>query len=135
MLTQEDAVEIRVMARRGETVRSIAKQLSCSRNTVRRYLRDSQACRYGPRAARACKLDASKAYLIERIEQARPRWIPATVLLRTIGERGYDGGISQLKARLAPMKRIEPEPSCASRRPRASRCRPTSRTFGVAAIR
>ena len=98
------------MARRGETVRSIAKQLSCSRNTVRRYLRDNQACRYGPRAARTCKLDAFKAYLIERIEQARPRWIPATVLLREIGERGYGGGISQLKVWLAPMKRIEPEP-------------------------
>ena len=25
-------------------------------------------------------------------------------------ERGYDGGISQLKAWLAPMKRTEPEP-------------------------
>ena len=103
-------MEIRVMARRGEGVRSIAKQLSCSRNTVRRYLRDGQARRYGPRLARACKLDAYKAYLSERIEQARPRWIPATVLLREIGERGYDGGISQLKTWLAPHKKIEPEP-------------------------
>ena len=78
-------MEIRVMARRGEGVRSIAKQLSCSRNTVRRYLRDSQARRYGPRGTRACKLDAYKAHLSERIEQAHPRWIPATVLLREIG--------------------------------------------------
>jgi transposase len=46
MLTQEEAVEIRVMARRGEGVRSIAKQLGCSRNTVRRYLREQQASRY-----------------------------------------------------------------------------------------
>ena len=110
MLTQEEAMEIRVMARRGEGVRSIAKQLSCSRNTVRRYLRDGQASRYGPRLARVCKLDAYKAQLSERIEQARPRWIPATVLLREIGERGYDGGISQLKAWLARHKKIELEP-------------------------
>jgi len=110
MLTQEEAVEIRVMARRGEGVRSIAKQLSCSRNTVRRYLRDGEACRYGPRLARPCKLDEHKSYLSERIAQARPRWIPATVLLREIAERGYAGGISQLKAWLAPMKRTEPEP-------------------------
>ena len=61
MLTQEEAVEIRVMARRGEGVRSIAKQLSCSRNTVRRYLRDGEACRYGPLLARPCKLDEFKA--------------------------------------------------------------------------
>src|SRR5437773_2948779 len=110
MLTQEQAVEIRVMARRGEGVRSIAKQLGCSRNTVRRYLREQQASRYGPRAARACKLDEYKSYLRERVEQARPRWIPATVLLREISERGYDGGVSQLKAWLAPLKKSEPEP-------------------------
>ena len=98
------------MARRGEGVRLIARQLGCSRNTVRRHLRKEAARRYGPRAARACKLDGYKSYLLERIEQARPRWIPATVLLREIGERGYDGGISQLKAWLAPFKRIQPEP-------------------------
>ena len=98
------------MARRGEAVRAIAKQLNCSRNTVRRYLRDGEACRYGPRSARACKLDPYKDYLSERVEQARPRWIPATVLLREIGARGYDGGISQLKTWLAPLKRTEPEP-------------------------
>jgi len=39
MLTLEQAVEIRVMARRGEGVRRIARELGCSRNTVRRYLR------------------------------------------------------------------------------------------------
>lgn len=98
------------MARRGEGVREIARQLGCSRNTVRRYLRDEQAQRYGPRQPRACKLDAYKAYLSERVEQAHPRWIPATVLLREIRERGYDGGVSQLKAWLAPLKRVEPEP-------------------------
>ncbi len=98
------------MARRGEGVRAIAKQLGCSRNTVRRYLREQQASRYGPRAARACKLDDYKDYLLARIEQARPRWIPATVLLREIQERGYPGGISQLKAWIAPFKKNEPEP-------------------------
>lgn len=98
------------MARRGEGVRSIAKQLGCSRNTVRRYLREDAASRYGPRAARVCKLDAYSDYLSERVRQARPRWIPATVLLREISERGYDGGISQLKAWLAPLKKGEPEP-------------------------
>lgn len=98
------------MARRGESVRAIAKQLECSRNTVRRYLRDEGARRYGPREPRTCKLDEFKPYLRERVEQARPRWIPATVLLREIRERGYAGGISQLKAWLAPLKKSEPEP-------------------------
>ncbi|GMU44954.1 MAG: hypothetical protein AMXMBFR25_29400 [Lysobacterales bacterium] len=98
------------MARRGEGVREIARQLGCSRNTVRRYLRDEDARRYGPRAPRACELDPYRAYLLERIEHARPRWIPATVLLREIAERGYTGGISQLKVFLAPLKKAQPEP-------------------------
>ena len=103
-------MEIRVMARRGESVREIARQLDCSRNTVRRYLRDQAAQRYGPRDLRVCKLDGYKSYLQERLAQARPRWIPATVLLREIQECGYAGGISQLKAWLAPLKKVEPEP-------------------------
>lgn len=110
MLNQEQAVEIRVMARRGESVRAIAKQLNCSRNTVRRYLRDEAARPYGPREPRVCKLDPHKAYLQQRVEQARPRWIPATVLLREIQQRGYAGGVSQLRAWLAPLKKSEPEP-------------------------
>jgi transposase len=110
MLTQEQTVEVRVLSRQGQSVRSIAKELGCSRNTVRRCLRSAGPPRYGPRAPRPCKLDAYKPYLRERIEQARPRWIPATVLLREIAERGYAGGISQLKAFLAPLKAIEPEP-------------------------
>ena len=98
------------MARRGESVRAIAKQLDCSRNTVRRYLRDEAARRYGPREARTCKLDPHKSYLLARVAQARPRWIPSTVLLREIRERGYAGGISQLRAWLAPQRKSEPEP-------------------------
>lgn len=99
------------MARRGDGIRKIAKQLGCSRNTVRRYLRENEeARRYGPRSPRATKLDPYKAFLAERIEQAKPRWIPATVLRREIAALGYDGGISQLKAWLAPLKRVTPEP-------------------------
>ena len=103
-------MEVRVMHRQGRSVRSIAKELGCSRNTVRRYLREAGGARYGPRAPRPCKLDPYKAYVSERVEAARPHWIPATVLLREIAERGYDGGISQLKAFLAPLKRAESEP-------------------------
>jgi transposase len=110
MLTQEQAVEIRVMARRGEGLRAIARQVGCSRNTVRRYLRDEEARRYAARDPRPCKLDEHKGYLLARIEQARPRWIPATVLLREIRERGYEGGITQLRDWLLAMKQPQPGP-------------------------
>jgi transposase len=42
--------------------------------------------------------------------QARPEWIPATVLLREIQATGYAGGISQLKAYLAPFRSARPDP-------------------------
>ena len=110
MLTQEQAVEIKVLARRGVAIREIARQLGCSRNTVKRYLHDPEALRYGPRQPRPTKLDPFKSYLLERIEAARPHWIPAAVLHRELLERGYDGGLTQLKAFLAPYKRAEAEP-------------------------
>jgi transposase len=110
MLTQEQAVEIKVLARRGVAIREIARQLGCSRNTVKRYLKDEQAARYGPRQPRPTKLDPFKAYILERIEAARPHWIPAAVLRRELEERGYRGGLTQLKMFIAPHKRSEPDP-------------------------
>jgi transposase len=110
MLTQEQAVEIKVMARRGVSVREIARELGCSRNTVKRYLRDAKASRYGPRQPRPVKLDPFKAYLRERVEAAEPHWIPAVVLLREVRELGYAGGLTQLKMFINPLKRVEPEP-------------------------
>ena len=102
MLTQEQAVEIRVLRRRGLGIRAIARELGCSRTTVKRYLCDEAAARYGPRQPRPTKLDAHKAYLLGRIDAARPRWIPAVVLLREVRERGYTGGIAQLRCRFRP---------------------------------
>lgn len=110
MLTQEQAVEIRVLARQGMGIREIARQMGCSRNTVKRYLRDVEAGRYGPRAPRPTKLDAFKPYVRARIEAACPHWIPAVVLLREIRERGYAGGLTQLKAFIAPMKAAPADP-------------------------
>ena len=109
MLTQEQAVEIRVLTRQGRSIRQIMRETGLSRNTVRKYLRGSEV-RYGPREPRACKLDPFKDYLLQRIEQARPDWIPATVLMREICATSYTGGISQLKAYLRPFKheRIDP---------------------------
>jgi hypothetical protein len=94
----------------GRGIREIAKELGCSRNTVRRYLREEQASGYGPRSPRATKPDPHSACLAERVEQARPRWIPATALLRAIPELGRDGVVSQLKAWPAPLKQGTRDP-------------------------
>jgi predicted transcriptional regulator len=39
MLTQKQAVEVRVLASRGAKVKQIARELGISKNTVKRYLR------------------------------------------------------------------------------------------------
>jgi transposase len=91
-------------------LRAIARELGCSRTTVKRYVRDEAAGRYAPRQPRPTKLDTHKSYLLERIEAARPRWIPAVVLLREIRERGYAGGVTQLKAFINPLKQAKTDP-------------------------
>ena len=98
------------MARRGVGIRELARELGCSRNTVRRYLKDPAATRYGPRPPRPTKLDPFKAYVLERVAAAAPEWIPAVVLLRELRGRGYAGGLTQLKAFLAPHKQRPTEP-------------------------
>jgi transposase len=110
MLTQEQAVEIKVLMRRGAGIREMARELGCSRNTIRRYQREPVAPRYGPRRPRPTKLDSYKVYLLGRIEAARPRWIPAVVLLREIREQGYPGGVTQLKEFLSTQRRTKPDP-------------------------
>ena len=110
MLTQEQAVEIRVMARRGVAIREIAREQGCSRNTVRRYLKDPEATRYRARPPRATKLEPFKAYLLQRVAAAAPEWIPGAVLYRELLECGYAGGLTQVKAFLAPHKRKQAEP-------------------------
>lgn len=104
-------MEIRVLARQGKGIREIARTLGVSRNTVRRYLKTDTPPSYPPRAPRPSKLDPFKAYLCQRVSQAKPHWLPATVLLREIREQGYSGGISQLKVFLAPLK-----PACSAQR-------------------
>ena len=111
MLTQENQVEIRVLARQGMGIRAIVRELGVSRNTVRRVLRGQAPRRYGPRRARATKLEAFKAYVRERVQAAGLVRLPAPVLLREIREQGYAGSLTQLKAYLRlirPVKKEDP---------------------------
>lgn len=109
MLTQEETVEIRVMARQGKGVREIARDLGISRNTVRRYLRGAES-QYASRPKRPTKLAPYEDYVRARLAASHPAVIPATVLLRELVEQGYTGGISQLKAFMAPLRRAPADP-------------------------
>jgi len=111
MLTQEILVEIHVLHRQGKSIRSIAKALNVSRNTVRKYLRDiARTPTYSRRDDRPSKLEPFKTYLLERIEAARPEWIPATVLFRELQAKGYDGKEGILRNYIRQFKVIRTEP-------------------------
>jgi transposase len=103
----ERCMEIRILRRQGLGLREIARQVGVSVNTVRKYLADEAMPRYKAREPRPSKLEPFKPYLIERIEAARPHWIPATVLAREIRERGY-GGCEKLVSRF--IRTLKPAP-------------------------
>src|SRR5260370_6642841 len=60
-----------------------------------------------PRRLRATKLDRFRDYVVERMTSAAPEWIPASVLMRELRERGYTGGYTMLNALAASLKRKE----------------------------
>ena len=104
-------MEIKVLHRQGKGIREIARQTGLSRNTVRAVLRGWHDEVYGPRVPRPTKLGAYEEFLRERLSSAGDRGLAATVLMREIQERGYDGGISQLKlylAKIRPPHVVEP---------------------------
>lgn len=98
MLKVEEQMELVVLKKHGASIRSLSRSTGRSRNTVRRYLRDGdQAATRKASPKRAEKLDPFKGYIIERMAAAAPDVIPATVLLREIQGRGYDGGYGRVK--------------------------------------
>ena len=104
-------MEIKILHRQGVAIRDIARQMGVSRNTVRKYLRSPAEPGYSARPARSGKLDPFKAYIEERIDAARPHWIPATVIEREIRALGYQGCIRTLRYFMAERRpRPRPDP-------------------------
>ena len=104
MLNAEQSVEITVLHRHGMSIRALVDITGCARNTIRKYLRSDGKPAIKERAKRSEKLDPFKLYLIQRIESAKPDWIPATSLLEEIQNQGYEGGITRLRQFLANYK-------------------------------
>lgn len=97
MLTKEIFVDIHVRFAQGQSLRKIASELGISRNTVKHHLQQQTMPTYAKRSQPPTKLAPFKTYLLQRIELAKPDWIPATVLFDEIVESGYQGGIAQLR--------------------------------------
>ena len=127
MVDPEDVVRMRVLAGMGWGSKRISQEVGVARNTVRRYLRGGPAAEVQerPRRRRLSEEDRREAERLFREEaggnavvvrdQQRARGVVADV--RTI-QRAVRESRRRMKARL--WRR------CASRRRRASRCRPTS---------
>lgn len=92
MLTKESIMEIKILSRRGMSIREIARELNVSRNTVRKYLR-GEAVKppdAGP-VGRPRKLAPYEDWIRRRVEGAHPVRLPATVLYREVAAMGFDG--------------------------------------------
>lgn len=81
--------------RQGLKVSAIARQTGLDRKTVRKYIAAGvEMPQYGPRALRACVIDAFATYVTERIAQYPE--LSERRLLREIRELGYAGGRTAL---------------------------------------
>lgn len=104
-------MEIQILKKQGKSLREIAQELGVSVNTVRKYADGEISPSYGPRTRRPGKLGPYEHYLRERVEAARPYWIPATVLHREIQERGFQGCerlVRNFVRTLRPVRRDDP---------------------------
>ena len=111
MKPNEVYVEIQLLSKHGFSLRRIAAEVGCAVNTVRRHLALQSVPKYERKVKRPSKLAPHEAYLQERQMAAQPNWIPASVLHSEIVERGYQGGLSQLRAfmrSLRPTLPVEP---------------------------
>lgn len=111
MITFEMHMEIKILHKQGMSNRAIARKLGISRNTVRRYLRaQCEPVKYTPRPAAVSLLDEYRDYIRQRIADAHPYKIPATVIAREITERGYHGGLSILREFIRSLNSTTTEP-------------------------
>jgi len=108
MIQYEEFMEIKILFRQGKSIREISRLLQMSRNTVRRYLRQETSPSYKLRQGKPSKLSLYDDYLQERIESAKPEWIPATVFFHELKEKGYTGSLSTLRAYIAKFKTTKP---------------------------
>jgi transposase len=104
MLKEIEVIEIQLMYRQGKHLKQIAKETGYSINTVRKYARNIDKPAYSQRPEKESKLSLYQEYLKLRISQAKPAWIPATVLYMEIKSHGYQGSLSLLRDYLRQLK-------------------------------
>lgn len=104
MISKEESVTIQIMYKQGYSKKRIARELGISINTVRKYLNSGSEPSYSKRPLAPMKLDPYRAHIVKRLNNAHPKWIPATVIYREIVDQGYTGKISILREYMRQLK-------------------------------
>ena len=99
-------MEVRILHKQGKSLREISRLTGLSRNTVAKYLATGEGPLFKGRPVRAMKLDPHTEYLQDRVAAATPHWIPATVLMGELKDRGYLGGITRLRTYLQTLRAV-----------------------------
>lgn len=102
MLRGKDVNDIIELQRQGLSQRDISSITGFDPKTIRKYLKDPRTPQAKPRPLRASLLDSYKPFITERL--AAGVW-NATVLLRELKERGYQGSYTILREYLKPLRR------------------------------
>ena len=102
MLRGKDVNDIIELKRQGLPISQISQLTGYSRPTIRKYLDNPAAPRYGPRPLKGSKVEPFKPYLEQRL--AAGVW-NAVVLLAEIKARGYEGEYTALKDYLRPLRK------------------------------
>ena len=110
MIELEESKMIHILYQQGYSKRAIAKKLGMSINTVRKYIKSGKEPEYSSRSPKPHKLEPYKSYIQNRLKEAAPHWIPATVLFREIKLQGYTGGSSRLRTYMHTLKPTVNEP-------------------------
>ncbi|MGH2782364.1 MAG: IS21 family transposase [Thermoleophilaceae bacterium] len=99
-MLREMSMQIKFLTRQGVSKAEIARRYGVSRQTVYNHLNRTGSFPR-PRPPRGSKLDPFKAYVRSRLKEFN---LPATVLCREIGPRGYTGGLTILRQFIRPLK-------------------------------
>jgi transposase len=105
MISQEVYMEVHILYKQGMSIRAISRQLGMSRNTVKKHLRSTQDKPvFNNTAIRVSKLDHYREHIQNRVNNASPIWLPATVIYQEVLALGYAGKISLLRNYLRTLK-------------------------------
>jgi transposase len=85
----------------GASIRTIARRLGISRNTVRKYLRSPGVPKFKPGLPRLTKLENYREHVLRRVRDGVENCV---VLMRELREQGYTGGFTILKEFVQPLR-------------------------------